>query len=245
MRLFLRKIPPVVFLVRLGRKVAQALFFTPINLGRYTKAFSPRKLHLGCGDRYLPGWLNSDLSPSSFRSIRIDAEKRFPIQSNTFHFIYTEHMIEHIPYTSAEHMLKECLRILVPGGKLRVSTPDLQFLVNLYLNPSSPILESYISWTTKKFLGGAPCSETFVINNFVRAWGHQFIYDAKTLESLLLSCGYINVRFFDIGVSDCDELANLENVGRMPDGFLALESMIVQAEKIDPMRAAHVKIVVP
>ena len=80
-----------------------------------------KKLHLGCGPNRLPGWFNTDLKADGEYVFRLDATKPFPFPSNSFEEIFTEHMIEHIPYTKALSMLKECYRVLQPGGKLRSS----------------------------------------------------------------------------------------------------------------------------
>src|SRR5262245_38028533 len=69
-------------------------------------------------------------------------------------------------------MLKECNRVLRPGGKLRVSTPDLKFLLDLY-EPTKELQRRYIKWSTDQCIPWAPRpSGAFVINNFVRGFGH-------------------------------------------------------------------------
>ena len=40
-------------------------------------------------------------------------------------------MIEHLKYSDGQNMLKESFRVLKPKGKIRISTPDLQFLIDL------------------------------------------------------------------------------------------------------------------
>jgi hypothetical protein len=70
-----------------------------------------------------------------------------------------------------------------------------------------------------------------VINNYVRDWGHQFIYDFETLKFLLLDVGFVDVVECKILNSDHDTLESLEHVDRHPDGFLELESLIVECKK--------------
>lgn len=71
----------------------------------------------------------------------------------------------------------------------------------------------------------------FVFNTFVRAWGHEFIYDRETLRLALELSGFINIKECDIMKSGHDFFKNLENIKRMPDGYLALESMILEGTK--------------
>jgi SAM-dependent methyltransferase len=105
-----------------------------------------RKLQLGCGFNKLPGWLNSDLFPPAADVWHLDVTSVFPLPSDTFDFIYSEHMIEHIPYTAGQVMLEECYRVLKPGGTIRVSTPDLNFVVGLYQGEKSDLQKAYIKW---------------------------------------------------------------------------------------------------
>ena len=67
-------------------------------------------------------------------------------------------------------MLRECFRVLKPGGTIRISAPDLRVLVGLFSDDKTTDQEFYIDWMTDKFVPGADfCKEVFLINNaFVR-----------------------------------------------------------------------------
>ena len=49
-------------------------------------------------------------------------EDRIPFEDNTFDYIFSKSLIEHI--YSPENMLKEAYRVLKPGGKIIIMTPD-------------------------------------------------------------------------------------------------------------------------
>ena len=197
----------------------------------YLSGRPPYRLHIGCGLNILPGWLNSDYYPANKDLLHVDAEKSFPFPDETFDFIFSEHMIEHIPYPSAHHMLLECFRVLKPGGTIRISTPDLNFLIALYGEKSNLQL-SYIKWSQEKFVPWAPeATDTFVINNFVRDWGHCFVYDEKTLRSAMQNAGFDPVVRCRINESAFPELRGLENENRMPPGFLRLETLTMEGTK--------------
>ena len=141
-------------------------------------------------------------------------------------------MIEHIPYEKANNMLTECFRVLKINGKIRISTPDLNFLIGLYKKEKTSVQKEYIEWATKCFFKEAPYhDDTFVINNFVRDWGHVFIYDEKTLRHSMENAGFSNIERFELNVSNTSHLQNLENEKRMPEGFLALESFTLEGTK--------------
>lgn len=198
----------------------------------YFKHHNIRKLHIGCGNNILDCWLNSDYYPNSRHLLHIDATKTFPFGDNEFDYVFSEHMIEHISYEQGHEMLKECYRVLKDGGKIRISTPDLSFLIDLYKSDKSELQKKYIKWATETFIGSAPfCDSTFVINNFMRDWGHLFIYDEKILRYSLEIAGFENITKCDLNNSEVDALRNLENEKRVPEGFLQLESLTLEGTK--------------
>jgi predicted SAM-dependent methyltransferase len=143
-------------------------------------------------------------------------------------------MIEHIPYSDGLHMIAECFRVLKPNGKLRLATPNLSFLIALYQDDTkSDLQKDYIKWSTNQHIPSAPSYEaTFVINNFMRDWEHKFIYDEKTLRYSLEKAGFTKIAKRQVNNSNDENLRNLENAGRMPVGFLELESIILEATNL-------------
>jgi predicted SAM-dependent methyltransferase len=204
-------------------------------LRHYFSQTTAPKLHVGCGKHLLPGWLNTD-NYSPDRSLPIycfDATQKFPFADETFAYVFSEHMIEHISYSAGLHMLSECLRVLKPLGVLRLCTPHLDFLLDLRRPDKSPLQREYIRWAAKQITPKVPdtTNESFVINNFVRNWGHTFIYDEKTLSESLQLAGFRHLQKCNLQDSTVECLRNLENETRMPPGFLRLESIVIEATK--------------
>jgi predicted SAM-dependent methyltransferase len=187
-------------------------------------------LHIGCGTHFLPGWLNTDYEPTSRDMIQLDATRQFGFKDNSFDFVFSEHMIEHISFSAGSFMLRECYRVLRPEGRIRISTPDLAFVLNLYASEKSDLQKRYIQWFTTRF-GVPEANAAFVINQFVRFWGHQFIYDEKTLSAALSQAGFIKIVKCNLQESESEALCNLENETRMPKGFLRLETLTIEAMK--------------
>jgi predicted SAM-dependent methyltransferase len=191
-----------------------------------------RKLHLGCGEYLLPGWLNMDYRPLCRETLYIDARQPFFFPDETFDYIFSEHMIEHISHGGGAKMLTECHRILKKGGRIRISTPDLAFLINLYRPDKSAVQREYIDWANQTFVkGSSGKNEVFVINNFMRAWGHTFVYDENTLRTAMSRVGFTDITKHDLQNSDHDALENLENLTRIPKAFLEIETMILEGTK--------------
>ena len=190
-----------------------------------------RKLNIGAGGGGIPGWLNSDIEPKLRSIMYLDATQTFPLPDCSFDYIFSEHMIEHVTYQNGKRMILECYRVLKPGGLLRISTPDLSFLVDLYKDNKSEIQTQFIKDSMDTWLEVPYYSSVFVINNYVRAWGHQFIYDKEILHDLLIRCGFVNINTFEVLESNDKQLSNLENVKRKSPGLIALESFSCEGTK--------------
>lgn len=59
----------------------------------------------------------------------------------------------------------------------------------------------------------------------------RFMYDEKTLSFAMEKSGFVELRRCSILRSAVAELSQLENVNRMPAGFLEQESLIMEGQK--------------
>ena len=205
----------------------------------YIGSHPVRKLHLGAGSAGAAGWLCTDLSPQSDAVVPLDAAKPFPIADGTFDYVFSEHMIEHMPWQAGSRMLDECFRVLKPGGTIRIATPDCAVLLALYKEPRDEASQRYIRWITDKALPGVDVySPVFVINNAFRNWGHQFLYDEPVLTLALTRAGFVNVRRCRYGESHDPNLSNIESHGRNVgnEAMAAFETMVFEADR--PARRA-------
>ena len=204
------------------------------QIAAYLKTPGPKKLQIGTSNNVLEGWLNTDIEPRHQTVTYLDTTRRLPFDDGAFDYILAEHMIEHIEHSAAEFMLRECFRVLKPGGRLRVATPDLGVLLALRSPEKTLDQERYIDWCSQRFAPNAKeCREVFVINNAVRAWGHCFLYDAETLLSALRASGFHDVKFYKPGISDDPNLRGLESHGKEigDEGINQFETMVAECRK--------------
>ena len=197
------------------------------------------KLHLGCGRNLLGGWINTASKTSLQGCDYLDVTEKFPYDDNSVDYIFSEHMIEHISLQDGKFQLEESFRVLKSGGKIRISTPDLKFLIELYTDNKTDLQKRYIDYTVKHPAYNVSIGiDTFIINNFVRDWGHIFIYDKKILKTLLESIGFTDVKSYLITESEDENLKNLEHItdeininqGQTKE-FLQLETFTLEAKK--------------
>ena len=135
-------------------------------------------------------------------------------------------------------MLEECFRVLKKGGKLRLATPNFDFLIQLY-NQKNKIETDYVKWSTNRYvydvkekLDEKEYHEIFVINNFFRDWGHQVIHNFSTLDLVLKKSGFKDVTLEKVGHSRDAVLDGLEKHGNIiPAEFNELETIVIEAVK--------------
>ncbi|HEY7419367.1 MAG TPA: methyltransferase domain-containing protein [Ktedonobacteraceae bacterium] len=182
-------------------------------IASYLESHTVRKLQLGTGTNVLDSWFNTDISPTN-EVFFLDSTKPFPFQDATFHYIFSEHHIEHLSYQQGLFTLRECYRVLLPGGKIRIATPNLAVLLHLYTTTPDALQQQYMRFITDTFLPEIHrVHPAFVINNAFYNWGHRFLYDRATLQSAMEEAGFVDITDAVPGESDDEQLCGIEKHG--------------------------------
>lgn len=144
---------------------------------------TPRKLHIG-GTIRTPGWEILDANPGPHVDHVCNANDLSRFAENTFGELYASHVVEHFDYIEElPDTLKEWNRVLLPGGKIFLSVPDLEILATLFLDKNKLNLE-----------------ERFFVMRMIYG-GHVDEYDyhyaglnEEFFTTFLAGAGYINIR---------------------------------------------------
>ncbi|HEY7095988.1 MAG TPA: methyltransferase domain-containing protein [Terriglobales bacterium] len=140
-------------------------------------------LHLGCGPKYLEGFLNIDANPLVKTDLWLDVRNGLPFASESVDSIYATHMFEHFFDGELRCLLNECFRVLKPMAGIRLIVPNLGSAISAYA-------EKRHNWFYDGFphhfdsLGGR-------FSNFVFCDGqHRTAFDFEYLEEMLRTAGF-------------------------------------------------------
>lgn len=201
----------------------------------YLARHEVRKLQLGAGVNRQPGWLSTDITSRHDDVLELDASGPLPFPDDSLDYIFAEHLIEHIAYRPGQRMLRQCRRVLRPGGVLRLATPDLAQLIAVYRGDAGPDGEHYVEHAFQRWLKGRPHRHpAFLINHNLRAWGHLFVYDESLLTRALTEVGFVDVTRCALGESTHEALQDVERHGthnNMSRRAVEFETMILEGTK--------------
>ncbi len=145
-----------------------------------------RHLHLGCGPKYLSGFVNVDANLFNKLDLWLDVRNGLPFPSNSVDSIYSTHMFEHFYPDELKLLLGDCQRVLKPGGGMRMIVPNLASAISAYS-------QRQIDWFEASFprhfdsLGGR-------FSNFVFCDGqHRTAFDFTYMDEVLRQAGFREV----------------------------------------------------
>ncbi|MGV3723054.1 MAG: class I SAM-dependent methyltransferase [Actinomycetota bacterium] len=161
----------------------------------------PVKLHLGCGESPKPGWVNVDLVGLP-TDLAWNLDRSLPFADCTVDAIFHEHVLEHLELDRGLAMVRECFRVLKPGGLLRIGVPDARKYIESYCESSHSFLRSVRP--------GRPTPLLALQEEFY-SHGHRTMYDFETIELVGRAAGFHRVTQRNAGdstLSPCPDSAH-------------------------------------
>jgi predicted SAM-dependent methyltransferase len=145
------------------------------------------RLHLGCGKRYLPGFLHIDLADFPHIDHRADVRDLSFLPEGAAELVYASHVLEYFDRAEAIDVLRGWRRVLKPGGVLRVAVPDFETLVGVYLRGGD--LGAVLGPLYGRMIVQALEGERTIY--------HRTAYDFPSLKAVLEQAGFSGVRRYD------------------------------------------------
>lgn len=142
------------------------------------------KLHVGCGPKYIPGFVHLDALEAPHVDYVGRVERLDMFENDSVELIYASHILEHFGRHQYEDVLAEWCRVLSPGGVLRLAVPDFEACAKLYVDGR---LEDGIADITGLIVGGQKDEYDY----------HSMIFDKPSLTQALLRVGFSDVRTWD------------------------------------------------
>lgn len=167
----------------------------------YARAQKPdgepgRRLNVGCGDYPLPYWENLDSSPDAECDIREDALAYLSrCADGIYQEVYAGHFLEHLDFETGARFLRECYRVLAPGGRLGIVVPDTREVMRRYLAQSTDAVE----WPYRVWRSVADLDEVchLFLYSDVQETPHKWAYDRDTLGRALVRAGFVGLQEMD------------------------------------------------
>lgn len=193
-----------------------------LKIRKYFSSHAIRKIQIAPGE--LPvkkeGWLTADIYTGD---IYLDATRKLPFPDNSIDYIFSEHFLEHLNFASAIRHLNEIYEVIKPKGVVRISVPNLEKLVDVYIRKDEDLLKSFLDLLRKI----VPDDEKpifqrrkrmlpaeFINVNFY-GFDHYFMWDFEIFDQVLKVLGFSNIKQFKERESNIPELRNLERHSEM------------------------------
>jgi predicted SAM-dependent methyltransferase len=141
------------------------------------------RLHLGCGKKLWPGWVNVDGNAPA--DVIHDLSKPLPYEDKTAKEIHCIHLFEHFYPHQVDDVLADWFRVLRPGGRLVMEMPDF---VKACRNTIEAIDKGEIP--SDKY-----CMWPLFSNNpdGCQYHDHKWGWTYQTLKPVMEKAGFINV----------------------------------------------------
>ncbi|MBV8870862.1 MAG: methyltransferase domain-containing protein [Acetobacteraceae bacterium] len=161
----------------------------------------PLRLHIGCGERLLPGWVNADCVarlPGVVTGLDLTA---LPYPDGSVDEILAEHVLEHLSFAEEALAWPEMVRVLRAGGTLTLEVPDFEWVCAAFLAASDEWRDFYVVGHPDHYAGcGRALDQRWGIlqtmffgNQNGAGQFHQSAYTAGKLRALARRTGFATV----------------------------------------------------
>lgn len=161
-------------------------------------------LDVGCGRNTNPRMINLDYLWHPGVDVCWDITRGIPFASGSMRGIFTEHCLEHFSLPIAVNILRECHRVLAPGGLLRIVVPDGELYLKTYNRQTEGDISVEFPFQRQESFEIIDSPILSVNRIFYQdndlPHGHRFIYDFHFLAQLLRYCGFTSVARQSYGV---------------------------------------------
>jgi hypothetical protein len=156
-----------------------------------------KKIHLGCGDIHLDGYINIDVSSNSAADMVFDIQHidKF-FKKNTISEILIIHAISYFRLFDARHLMLTCFNILESGGKLIIEFPDVIKCLKIIINNNNISNEKDL-FQYIEGIRGFYAFDLKQIEQQVRFTPYAFGWSSNHIKYELMNLGFKSISAFD------------------------------------------------
>jgi carbamoyltransferase len=197
--------------------------FTVLARKEIWKETTPLRLHLGCGEQYLEGYVNIDYPPADHNVMDVKADyfadvTRLDFPPNSVDEIRLHHVFEHFPRVTALALLIRWHRWLKIGGLLYIETPDFV--------GSAKTLLADVPWKVKMGI------IRHLTGDQTAFWGYHIEqWFPERFEKTLARLGFTNIQTQSTSWTKEPYLSNVHVVAKKKKHY-SMASLIAAGESI-------------
>lgn len=140
------------------------------------------KLHIGCGEKYLPSYTHVDARKYPHIDYVTTVDDLHMIEDNSVNELYACHVLEHIGRHGIKSVLSEWNRVLkTTNGVLRIAVPNFSAIAEYYME------NKQLAPLIGLLYGG----QNYDYNH------HHIAFDFETLKAVLEDTGFYDVQQYD------------------------------------------------
>lgn len=129
-------------------------------------------------------------------------DEPIPLKDGSVEEILSNHSIEHVSWLKVDVLVKDWLRLLVPGGKIFLRTPDLEFICKMYVEKKTTREATFDEQGMVERFGNLGPAEwanikLFAGQNYVGNF-HYLAFDFDMLTRLLQRNGFERIERLNI-----------------------------------------------
>lgn len=139
------------------------------------------KLNIGAGVAQIEGYRPID------RKLGLEAYPLSDVADNSVEDIRASHILEHFSFNDTQKVLNEWVRVLQPGGRIRIAVPDFDKITgDLATDPKR----------FRYLMGGQKDQDDF----------HRAVFTEATLRDAMAKAGLVNIKRWESKNTDCASL---------------------------------------
>jgi predicted SAM-dependent methyltransferase len=179
----------------------------------------PLRLHLGCGENYLPGFVNVELPGDTPVQVETQADlyadlRELDYETCSVDEIRLHHVFEHFTRPTALGLLVRWYEWLADGGRLTIETPDFERMLRAFRRSTDGVEQSL---ALRHIFGSHEAAWAVHCDGWYRA----------RFQRTLLALGYGELEFTE---TTWRGTANITVDARKRSPFAPVDSRIVAAE---------------